>query len=66
MQAFTKYPEAKIFFTRLSGEGVWGATAMLGSYQNLKNTKGELVAARFLLDAYLLYKNYTRKEYKNG
>jgi len=66
MQTFTKYSEAKRLLTQLSKEGVWSATAVLGDYQNLKNTKGELVAARYLLKVYTLYNSYRKKDFNNG
>jgi len=66
MQTFTKYSEAKRLLTQLSKEGVWSATAILGDYQNLKNTKGDLAAARYLLEVYTLFNAYKKKDFING
>lgn len=66
IQTFTEYSEAKRFLTQLSKKGVWSATAVLGDYQNLKNTKGDLAAARYLLKVYTLFNAYKKKDFING
>jgi len=61
MHNYTKYSEAKKFFIQLSEEGIWIGTTLLNDYEDLKKNRGELAAARYLLNVYLEFQNYNKQ-----
>jgi len=60
------YLVAKQYFTELKNKGSGAAEDLLKDYEQLKETNGEFMAARYLRDVYLDFNSNMKKVSNNG